>query len=65
MIKFNFTLDDEDAQFLIDIINKEKNLALSTTLNGNASTIVWYKQYSEYLDQLKQKILAGNLYIKE
>ncbi len=55
MVKFEFTLDDVDAENLISILNDEKCRALEKTLDSD-----WYKAHAAYLEDLKQKVLAGN-----
>ncbi len=55
MVKFEFTLDDEDAENLINILNDEKCRALEKAIDSD-----WYKGHATYLEHLKQKILAGN-----
>lgn len=60
MVKFEFTLNDEDASNLLDIIQSEKirmlEMALDDELKARAD---WYRSHAEYLVKLKQQILAG------
>jgi hypothetical protein len=55
MIRFEFTLDDVDAENLISILNDERVRALEKALDSD-----WYKAHAAYLEDLKQKVLAGN-----
>ncbi len=55
MVKFEFTLDEIDAENLIRILNDEKCRALEKAIDNN-----WYKAHATYLEYLKQKVLAGN-----
>ncbi len=63
MIRFEFTLDDVDAENLISILNDEKCRALEKVTDclaqGSKDHANWYKAHSTYLEHLKQKILAG------
>ena len=55
MVKFEFTLDDSDAENLIRILNDEKVRSLEKAIDSD-----WYKAHATYLEYLKQKVLAGN-----
>ncbi len=55
MVRFEFALDDSDAEVLISILNDEKCRALEKALDND-----WYKAHATYLEDLKQKVLAGN-----
>ena len=67
-VKFEFTLSDVDASNLIDIINSEKVRALSRArefLVGSVTRVDqanadWYNGHADYLEELKQKVLASN-----
>ena len=69
MIKFEFTLNDVDAHNLISILHEEKVRAMikaeeydreSTKSKTAAYNRDWYEGHAEYLEGLKQKVLAGN-----
>lgn len=71
MIKFEFVLSDIDAGNLIDILNEEQVRARAKATDflsqsqGSASRVVqananWYNAHADYLEALKQKVLAGN-----
>lgn len=68
MVKFEFTLNDVDASNLISILHDEKMRALEkvqTFVSANMSKVDranadWYAGHAEYLEGLKQKVLAGN-----
>jgi hypothetical protein len=55
VVRFEFTLDDVDAENLISILNDEKCRALEKAFDSD-----WYKAHAAYLEDLKQKVLAGN-----
>ncbi len=55
MVRFEFTLDDVDAENLISILNDERVRALEKALDSD-----WYKAHADYLEGLKQKVLVGN-----
>lgn len=67
-VKFEFTLSDVDASNLIDIINNEKVRALTRAREFLAGSVTrvdranadWYNGHADYLEKLKQKVLAGN-----
>ena len=60
MIKFEFTLNDEDAANLLDIIQHEKTRVLEMALfDETQARTDWYRNHAEYLEKLKQQILAG------
>lgn len=67
-VKFDFILSDVDASNLIDIIHSAKCAALEKAqdfINTNMSAtdranMDWYNGHAEYLEGLKQKVLAGN-----
>lgn len=56
MVRFEFTLNDVDAENLISILNDERVRALEKALDSD-----WYKAHATYLEDLKQKVLAGNI----
>jgi hypothetical protein len=55
VVRFEFTLDDVDAENLISILNDERVRALEKALDSD-----WYKAHATYLEDLKQKVLVGN-----
>lgn len=55
MVRFEFTLDDVDAENLISILNDERVRALEKAIDSD-----WYKGHADYLEDLKQKVLVGN-----
>ncbi len=67
MVKFEFTLRDIDASNLIDILHSEQVRALDkgrTFINNNMTkadraNLDWYNGHADYLEGLKQKVLAG------
>ncbi len=68
MVKFEFTLNDIDASNLISILHDAKVQAIAKgqefitnpmTTTGQAN-LDWYRGHAEYLEGLKQKVLAGN-----
>lgn len=67
-VKFEFTLSDTDAANLIDILHQGQVQAqaqaskfikpkMTAADEANAS---WYTKHAEYLEGLKQQVLAGN-----
>ncbi len=68
MIKFEFTLNDQDASNLIDILHNEKVRTLATAQNFikkdmnavDQANLDWYNGHAAYLQSLKEKVLAGN-----
>lgn len=68
MVKFEFILSDEDAEYLIGLINSAKFdsleqaqcLSMSPISELDKKTAKWYSSHAEYLDTLKEKILSGN-----
>lgn len=71
-IKFEFILSDEDASNLIDILHSEQVRALARAREfmvneapGDVTTVdrynsAWYNAHADYLQLLKEKVLAGN-----
>lgn len=67
-VKFEFTLNNRDASNLIDILHNEQVRALSRArefIVGKVTRVDqanadWYNGHADYLENLKQKILAGN-----
>lgn len=67
-VHFNFTLNDVDASNLISILHDEKVRALAKAqefINPNMTktdraNCDWYNGHAEYLEGLKQRVLAGN-----
>lgn len=73
MVKFEFILNDVDASNLINILQDEQTRALDKgneymaavrqragnhqVAQANAN---WYYGHAKYLEELKQKVLAGN-----
>ncbi len=68
VVKFEFTLSDQDASNLIDILQNEQVRALDRAREFLAGRVTrvdqanadWYNGHAEYLEGLKQKVLAGN-----
>jgi hypothetical protein len=68
MIKFEFTLNDVDASNLVGILHDAKIAALHSatsviTMNmsdEDHAKLDWFNSHAEYLEGLKQKVLAGN-----
>ena len=67
-VKFEFELSDKDASNLIDILQSEQTRALARVrefnelqpTRANQVNADWYNGHAEYLEGLKQKILAGS-----
>jgi len=70
-VKFEFVLNDVDASNLISILNDEKVRAMvkaeeydRASAQSRSKTDIanrdWYEGHAEYLEGLKQKVLAGN-----
>jgi hypothetical protein len=67
-IKFEFTLEDSEAETLVELLNNERQLminesrkALITGPEGRRQSISdWYLRRSEYVDYIKKKVLSGN-----
>lgn len=67
-VKFEFTLSDIDASNLIDILQNEKARVLAKGMdfikpemtNADRLNLNWCNSHAEYLEGLKQKVLAGN-----
>lgn len=57
MIKFEFILNDVDASNLIRILHNEyvRTKEMSTDYGDK-----WYSEHADYLQSLKEKVLAGN-----
>lgn len=68
MVKFEFVLNDTDASNLITILHDEKMRAMAKAgefiAEGNnhvaRANADWYSRHADYLEGLKQKVLAGN-----
>jgi hypothetical protein len=64
VVRFEFTLDDSDAEVLISILNDERvralDRAVNSTAEGRKDGAKWYQAQADYLEGLKQKVLAGN-----
>ena len=73
MVKFEFTLNDTDAQNLISVLHDERIRTLDMHSyhmrryhgsNSNDRVALanadWYKAHAEYLEELTQKVIAGN-----
>jgi hypothetical protein len=70
-VKFEFVLNDTDASNLISILHDRKVDAMKraeeydrlfesgTRSKANIANRDWYEGHAEYLEGLKQKILAG------
>ena len=67
-VKFEFTLNDVDAGNLISILHDERVRALNRArefikpkMTGvDQANFDWYNGHADYLETLKQKVLAGN-----
>ena len=67
-VKFEFILSDVDASNLISILQDEKERALAKGMDFikpqmtkvDRANLDWYNGHAEYLEGLKQKVLAGN-----
>ena len=67
-VKFEFVLNDVDASNLISILQDEKARALARGMDfikpemskADQANLDWYNGHAEYLEGLKQKVLAGN-----
>lgn len=63
-VKFEFTLSDIDATNLMDILHSAKTKALveagKCLVNNNQSGANWYNSHADYIEEIKQKVLAGN-----
>lgn len=67
-VHFNFTLNDVDASNLIDILHQEQVRALAQAqkfirpdmTRVDQANCDWYNGHAEYLEGLKQRVLAGN-----
>ena len=67
-VRFEFILSDVDASNLMDIIHGAKCAALEkaqdfikpTMSAADQANLDWYNGHAEYLEGLKQKVLAGN-----
>lgn len=70
-VEFNFKLNDVDASNLISILHDAQVAAIDKSGHFMASYATtrsrvdlanadWYQGHAEYLEGLKQKVLAGN-----
>lgn len=68
-VHFNFVLSDIDASNLIDILHSEAVRARvtaaefpcdATATQVDIANHNWYNAHADYLDRLKQQVLAGN-----
>ena len=68
-IKFEFTLSDNDATNLVDILQSAKTKALvdagKCLVVNNQSGANWYNSHADYIEEIKQKVLAGNTRVTE
>ena len=68
-VKFEFTLSDIDAFNLMDILHTAKIKALveadKCLVNNNQSGANWYNSHADYIEEIKQKVLAGNTRVTE
>ena len=68
MVKFEFTLSDHDASNLINILHDEQTRTLDMSNQfitkdmtaTDQANVDWCYRHSEYLQSLKEKVLAGN-----
>ena len=71
-VKFEFTLSDQDASNLIDILQGEQARALSKSMKfinarmskTDQANLEWYNGHAEYLERLKLKVLEGNMRVE-
>lgn len=67
-VKFEFILDDVDAENLISIINEARHRAQRDAVKFEAqhptqvaeANAAWFRRHAVYLGELKQKITAGS-----
>lgn len=63
-VKFEFVLSDVDATNLMDILQSAKTKALveagKCLIMNNQSGANWYNSHADYIEEIKQKVLAGN-----
>lgn len=61
MLRFNFTLTDEQAENLFSILNDSKNDFLEFANSPNRTSIEkeWFQKHADYLVTIKDTILAG------
>ena len=67
-VRFEFTLSDIDAANLIAILHEEKvrimvkaqEFIKPQMTKTDQANLDWYNGHADYLEGLKQKILAGN-----
>ena len=67
-VRFEFTLSDIDASNLIAILHEEKVRIMGKAQDfikpqmtkTDRANLDWYNGHAEYLEELKQKVLAGN-----
>lgn len=67
-VKFEFTLSDIDASNLISILHDEQVRALvrarefikKDMTQVDQANFDWYNRHADYLQELKEKVLAGN-----
>lgn len=66
-VRFEFTLSDIDASNLIGILHDEKVRTLAKAIEHaghldevSQYNVDWYNRHADYLEELKQKVLAGN-----
>lgn len=68
MVKFEFTLSDVDAENLIGILHdaqldaryKAQKFIKQKMSRVDQANLDWYNAHADYLQALKEKILAGN-----
>lgn len=64
MVKFEFILEDVDALNLMSLIQDEKTRLLAEAGNhiskGEYGHADWCNKHADYIQGLKEKILAGN-----
>lgn len=68
MIKFEFTLSDQDASNLMNVIQnaivdasfKAQEFIKPKMTATDQMNCDWYNSHADYLKELKQKILEGN-----
>ena len=68
-VKFEFTLSDIDAFNLMDILQSAKTKSLVEACKclamNNQSGADWYNSHADYIEEIKQKVLASNTRVTE
>lgn len=61
MLKFEFTLTDDQAENLFSFLNDSKQDFLELSLSPSRSSIEkeWFQKHADYITSIKDTILAG------